>query len=66
MKCIKLIKKSHYGQPETIKRVSDSIADDIVNSGLGKYVPKSDWKQQKNNVVVENSDVGNKKGKKKK
>jgi len=65
MKCIKLIKKSHYGQPETIKRVSDSIADDIVNSGLGKYVPKSEWKQQKNNVV-ENSDVGNKKGKKKK
>lgn len=70
MKCIKLVKKTHYGQVGTIKRIPDLQADEIVTSGSGIYVPKSEWKTYKNgdNETPESKsvEVKEKKSKKKK
>ena len=47
MKCVKATKGTINVPSGTIQRLSDKEADKRVDSGLFKYVPKSEWKKSK-------------------
>jgi len=49
MKCVKATKGTINVPPGTIQRLADKEADKRVDSGLFKYIPKSEWKAFKNN-----------------
>jgi hypothetical protein len=49
MKCVKVIKATPNNTLGTILRLADKEADKRVDSGLFKYIPKSEWKAFKNN-----------------
>ena len=44
MKCIKCIKVAKGYTLNEIRRVKDIEAEERVNNGYWKYVPKSEWK----------------------
>jgi hypothetical protein len=48
MKCIKAIKSTNSVETGTIQRVKDTEADQKVDTGNFKYIPKSEWKLYKN------------------
>lgn len=47
MKCVKATKGTINVPAGTIQRLSDKEADKKVDSGLFKYIPKSEWKVSK-------------------
>jgi hypothetical protein len=44
MKCIKVVKETKDNKIGTIRRVTDSEADNKVSSGVWAFAPKSEWK----------------------
>jgi len=44
MKCIQAIKVTKHYELDEIRRVNDVEAEEKVNSGYWKFIPKSDWK----------------------
>lgn len=44
MKCIKCIKVAKGYELDEIRRVTNVDADDKVNGGFWKFIPKSEWK----------------------
>ena len=48
MKCVKVIKETPNNPLGTIQRLADKEADKKVDSGIFKYIPKSEWKAFKN------------------
>ena len=44
MKCIKCIKVAKGYELDEIRRVNDTEADERVNGGYWKFIPKSEWK----------------------
>lgn len=44
MKCIKVIKETKDNKIGTIRRVTDSEADNKVSTGVWAFAPKSEWK----------------------
>ncbi len=47
MKCVKVIKETPNNPLGTIQRLADKEADKKVDSGIFKYIPKSEWKASK-------------------
>lgn len=47
MKCIKAIKETPNTPLGTIQRLKDKEADEKVDKGNFKYIPKSEWKESK-------------------
>ena len=47
MKCVKVIKATHNNPIGTIQRLGDKEADKKVDSGIFKYISKSEWKTSK-------------------
>ena len=48
MKCVKVIKATPNNALGTIQRLGDKEADKKVDSGIFKYISKSEWKSFKN------------------
>lgn len=46
MKCIKCIKVAKGYELDEIRRVKDGEAEERVNNGYWKYIPKSEWRVQ--------------------
>jgi hypothetical protein len=46
MKCIKCIKVAKGYDLNEIRRVKDIEADEKVNNGYWKFIPKSEWRAQ--------------------
>jgi hypothetical protein len=46
MKCIKCIKVAKSYELNEIRRVQDIEADEKVNNGYWKFIPKTEWKAQ--------------------
>jgi hypothetical protein len=46
MKCIKCIKVAKSYELNEIRRVNDVEADEKVNNGYWKFIPKTEWKAQ--------------------
>jgi hypothetical protein len=46
MKCIKCIKVAKGYELNEIRRVKDVEAEERVNNGYFKYIPKSEWRAQ--------------------
>ena len=44
MKCIQAIKETKHYKVGDIRRVSESEAEEKVNTKYWKFVPKSEWK----------------------
>lgn len=44
MKCIQAIKETKYAKVGDIKRVSDTEANEKVDTKYWKFIPKSEWK----------------------
>ena len=44
MKCIKCIKVAKSYELDEIRRVTDVEAEERVNGGYWKFIPKSEWK----------------------
>ena len=44
MKCIKVVKETKDNKIGTIRRVTDSEADNKVSTGVWAFCPKSEWK----------------------
>ena len=42
----------------TIKRVKDNIAAQLVADGLAKYIPKSRWKESRSNKSLKRKTKG--------
>ena len=62
MKCIKVVKETKDNKIGTIRRVTDSEADNKVSTKVWAFCPKSEWKAlrkpaQQPKVVVEVSDT---------
>jgi transketolase len=51
MKCIKSIKATKNTEIGEIRRVSDDDANQKVESGYWKFIPKSEWKSSLQNLV---------------
>ena len=51
MKCIKAIKATKYSAIGDIKRVTDIEANERVETGYWKFVPKMEWKEATRKVV---------------
>jgi hypothetical protein len=51
MKCIKSIKVTKNTEIGEIRRISDEEAEQKVNSGYWKFIPKSEWKSSLQNLV---------------
>ena len=47
MKCVKVIKATPNNPLGTIQRLADKEADKKVDTGVFKYIPKSEWKASK-------------------
>ena len=45
MKCIKAIKATKYSAVGDIKRVTEIEANEKVDTGYWKFVPKMEWKE---------------------
>lgn len=45
MKCIKAIKATKYSAVGDIKRVTETEANERVETGYWKFVPKMEWKE---------------------
>jgi hypothetical protein len=45
MKCIQAIKETKYSKVGDIKRVSESEADEKVDTKYWKFISKSEWKK---------------------
>lgn len=45
MKCIKAIKATKYSAVGDIKRVTEAEANEKVDTGYWKFVPKMEWKE---------------------
>ena len=45
MKCIKAIKATKYSAVGDIKRVKEDEANEKVDTGYWKFIPKSEWKE---------------------
>jgi hypothetical protein len=62
MKCIKVVKETKDNKIGTIRRVTESEADNKVSTGVWAFCPKSEWKAlrkptQQPKVVVEVSET---------
>lgn len=62
MKCIKVVKETKENKIGTIRRVTDSEADNKVSTNIWAFCPKSEWKAlrkpvQQPKVVTEVSDT---------
>lgn len=44
MKCIKVVKETKDNKVGTIRRVTESEADNKVSTGVWAFCPKSEWK----------------------
>jgi hypothetical protein len=44
MKCIKVVKETRDNRIGTIRRVTESEADNKVSTGVWAFCPKSEWK----------------------
>ena len=53
MKCIKAIKATKYSAIGDIKRVTDIEANEKVDTGYWKFVPKMEWKEATRGQKVE-------------
>ena len=53
MKCIKAIKATKYSVIGDIKRVTDIEANERVETGYWKFVPKMEWKESARKQKVE-------------
>ena len=51
MKCIKAIKATKYSAIGDIKRVTDIEANEKVDTGYWKFVPKMEWKEATRKVA---------------
>ena len=54
MKCIKCIKQTKSYDLDEIRRTDDQDAQDKVNSGAWKFIPKIEWKDTLKKAVVKN------------
>jgi len=57
MKCIKCIKVAKGYDLNEIRRVKNGEAEERVNNGHWKYIPKSEWKAQFKNLTPETSET---------
>ena len=53
MKCIKCIRQTKTYDLGEIRRTDDIDAEQKVKSGTFKYIPKTEWKGNKENIKVE-------------
>jgi hypothetical protein len=53
MKCIKSIKETKNTEVGVVKRLEDKDAQQKVDTGYWKFIPKSEWKSFKNSQVIE-------------
>jgi len=53
MKCIQAIRESKYAKIGDIKRVSDTEANEKVDTKYWKFVPKSEWKSSTKQPTTE-------------
>ena len=59
MKCIKCIRQTKTYDLGEIRRTDDIDAEQKVKSGTFKYIPKTEWKGNKENIKVEIADETN-------
>ena len=53
MKCIQAIKETKYAKVGDIKRVSDTEANEKVDTKYWKFIPKSEWKSSTKQSTAE-------------
>ena len=53
MKCIQAIRESKYAKIGDIKRVSDTEANEKVDTKYWKFISKSEWKSSTKQSIAE-------------
>jgi hypothetical protein len=57
MKCIKCIKQAKSYTVGEIRRVNDNEANERVDGGYWKFIPKSEWRASKGIVKTETDKI---------